>query len=53
MSEFEDNIENALKDMGVKFVDTPPAADAPTQQPQAIEPVATPTEPTPEDVGSS
>lgn len=53
MSELETNIENALKDMGVNFVDAPPADDAPAQQIQPSEPVATPTEPTPVDVGSS
>jgi hypothetical protein len=53
MSEFEKNIENALKDMGVNFVDFPPEEGTTELQPQPTDSVSTITEPTPEEVGSS
>jgi len=52
MSEFESNIENALKDMGVNFVDAPPADDTPMQQ-SAPAAEQTTTDPAPADAGSS
>lgn len=53
MSELENNIENALKDLGVKFYDAPPQ-DAVEPQ-QTTEPVQTQqtTEPAPADAGGS